>query len=86
MSGLLCPHCGKPIDLFKARGGQLIAKEEHLPLLTSLPIEPEVVRMGDAGSLTDLYEAQLPFTQAFDKLVKEIVKPNKNEDVTFAQK
>jgi len=85
MSGLSCPHCGKPIELFKARGGRMIADKEHLPLLASLPIEPEVVQMGDAGSLADLYNTQLAFTRAFDSIVKEIVKTNKAEDVTSMQ-
>jgi len=80
MSGLQCPHCAKTIDLFKSRGGRMIANKEHLPLLASLPIEPEVVRMGDAGSLADLYDDQLPFTREFDKIVKEVVKANKKED------
>jgi Mrp family chromosome partitioning ATPase/predicted Fe-Mo cluster-binding NifX family protein len=85
MSGLQCPHCAKTIDLFKARGGQMIANKEHLPLLASLPIEPEVVRMGDAGGLADLYDGQLPFTREFDKIVKEVVKANKKEDFVAVQ-
>ena len=63
----------------------MIANKEHLPLLASLPIEPEVVRMGDAGSLADLYDGQLPFKQEFDKIVKEIVKPNKIDDFVVMQ-
>ena len=40
MSGLVCPHCGKPIDLFKTQGGMLTAKEEGLNLLGTLPLSP----------------------------------------------
>ena len=51
MSGLKCPYCGKIIDIFKTRGGQLTAEKEHLRLLGTLPFEPEVVNEGDAGEI-----------------------------------
>jgi len=85
MSGLQCPHCGETIDLFKVQGGKMIAEKEHLPLLAILPIEPEVVRMGDSGSLADLYDGQLPFTQEFNKIIKEIVESKGKEDLVVMQ-
>ena len=72
MSGLRCPHCGKSIDLFKTKGGQLTAKKEGLRLLVSLPIEPEVVKMGDMGDISYLDEERLQFTVKFYKLVDQI--------------
>ncbi|OIN96639.1 MAG: chromosome partitioning protein ParA [Deltaproteobacteria bacterium CG1_02_45_11] len=74
MSGLLCPHCGENIDLFKTQGGQLMAKKENLRLLASLPIEPEVVRQGDAGNLANLDNYRTPFAQEFNKMAEEIIK------------
>ena len=74
MSGFQCPHCGKSIDLFKAHGGQKMAKTENLRLLASLPIEPEVVSKGDAGNLAALSDDQLPFTHEFNKMVEQIEK------------
>jgi Mrp family chromosome partitioning ATPase/predicted Fe-Mo cluster-binding NifX family protein len=73
MSGMICPHCGKNIDLFKAHGGMLTAKRENLRLLATLPLEPQVVEQGDAGSVGVLDNDQLPFTQAFNKMVDVIV-------------
>jgi Mrp family chromosome partitioning ATPase len=72
MSGLRCPHCGKSIDLFKTKGGQLTAKKEGLRLLASLPIEPEVVKRGDAGDISYLDEETLRFTVEFNRLVDQI--------------
>jgi ATP-binding protein involved in chromosome partitioning len=72
MSGLMCPHCGKSIDLFKTKGGQLTAKKEGLRLLASLPIEPEVVKRGDAGDLSYLDEERLQFTIEFNRLVDQV--------------
>uniref|UniRef100_A0A7C4Y5D5 Iron-sulfur cluster carrier protein n=1 Tax=candidate division WOR-3 bacterium TaxID=2052148 RepID=A0A7C4Y5D5_UNCW3 len=49
MSGLVCPHCGKRIDLFKKGGGEKAAKELGVPFLGRLPIEPEIVELSDIG-------------------------------------
>jgi Mrp family chromosome partitioning ATPase/predicted Fe-Mo cluster-binding NifX family protein len=72
MSGLRCPHCGQEIDLFKTQGGQFTARKEGLRLLASLPIEPEVVRQGDAGSTRFLDDLQLPFTRELFKMVDAV--------------
>ena len=74
MSGLLCPHCGKEIDVFGARGGELLALRENISLLGKLPLDPEVVRQGDAGRATGILGAELPFTRAFEGVVDQVVK------------
>jgi len=79
MSGLKCPHCGKYIDLFKSHGGQLVAEKENLKLLASLPIELEVVKEGDMGSVASLENDQLPFTRAFNKMVDQVIKLTQKE-------
>ena len=73
MSGLVCPHCSKTIDLFKTHGGMLTAKKEGLRLLGTLPLEPQVVLNGDVGSMGILDDAALPITQEFNKIVDMIV-------------
>ena len=74
MSGLTCPHCGKMIELFKTKGGMLMAKAEGLRLLGSLPLEPEVVQQGDLGGVAVLDNDELEFTREFNRMVDEIVK------------
>jgi ATP-binding protein involved in chromosome partitioning len=74
MSGLICPHCGEKIDLFKSNGGQLTATKENIPLLASLPIEPEVVCQGDLGNLANLDHDKFAFCREFDQMVEKIVK------------
>lgn len=74
MSGLVCPHCGKEIDLFKRSGGEITAKNEGLRLLGTLPIEPEVVISGDTGTMSVFKNKDLPFTKAFDKILDAIEK------------
>jgi ATP-binding protein involved in chromosome partitioning len=74
MSGLKCPYCGKIIDIFKTQGGMLTAKKENLRLLGILPMEPEIVKRGDAGDLSLLDNPELSITQEFNKIVDEIVR------------
>lgn len=79
MSGFQCPHCGKTIDLFKTMGGELTAAKEHLRFLARLPVEPEVVRMGDAGMLANLDHDQLPFSKNFTNMVGKIIELSTKE-------
>ena len=79
MSGLKCPYCGKIIDVFKTQGGMLTAKKENLRLLGTLPMEPEIVKSGDAGDLSLLDNQELSITQEFNKIVDEIVKITKTQ-------
>ena len=79
MSGLACPHCGKTIELFGSQGGRFTAERENLPLLATLPMEPEFVKRGDAGRLADFYEEQTPFTEEFKQMVERIMKLTKME-------
>ncbi len=81
MSGLICPHCGKTIELFKSHGGMLTAKQENLRLLASLPLEPEVVQQGDAGNVSMLDNDQLPFTKEFNKLADLVIKTGPAEKI-----
>jgi Mrp family chromosome partitioning ATPase/predicted Fe-Mo cluster-binding NifX family protein len=74
MGAFACPHCGEKIDLFKADGGQITASKTNLRLLATLPIQPEVVRLGDDGKLALLLDQELPFVQEFDKMVDDIEK------------
>jgi ATP-binding protein involved in chromosome partitioning len=73
MNGLQCPYCGKIIDVFKASGGMITAKNENLRLLATLPLELEVVKEGDAGDIGLLDNDALLLTQEFNKMVDKII-------------
>ncbi len=85
MSGLQCPHCGKNIELFKTRGGQMMAKQTNLRLLASLPFEPNVVNEGDIGSVASLENDGLSFTQEFNKMVDQIVELTSKEPLVLVK-
>jgi hypothetical protein len=50
MSGLVCPHCHEPIDVFGSGGGQALATEMSVPLLGCVPLDPAVRLAGDQGT------------------------------------
>ncbi len=73
MSGLVCPKCGERIDLFKKGGGWALAKEEKVPFLGQIPIDPEVVTAGDAGRPLVGNDPQSPAGTAFSDVVDSIL-------------
>ena len=49
MSYLVCPHCGKRVDVFSTGGGKRTAEEMDVYFLGELPLDPEVRAGGDSG-------------------------------------
>jgi ATP-binding protein involved in chromosome partitioning len=73
MSGLNCPHCGKVIDLFKTGGGERIAGELDVPFLGRIPIDPQIVALGDEGrSILDTHP-EADSSQAIQDVVKKVL-------------
>ncbi len=74
MSGLICPHCNQPIDLFGSGGGEKLAQRFNLPFLGRIPMDPNLVACGDAGvSYQEKYPDSL-VTQAFEKIAERMAK------------
>lgn len=49
MSGYVCPHCGKSVDIFGKGGGEEAAAKYNVPFLGRIPIYPEIVERSDEG-------------------------------------
>ena len=49
MSGFVCPHCHKTVDIFKSGGGEHLASEMGVPFLGRIPLDPNIVETGDNG-------------------------------------
>jgi ATP-binding protein involved in chromosome partitioning len=49
MSGLVCPHCGKQVDVFKTGGAERLAERMGVPFLGRIPMVPEIVQACDEG-------------------------------------
>jgi len=73
MSGFVCPHCGKSIDLFGTGGGSRTATAMNIPFLGRIPLDPKMVKCADAG---ESYMEKYPdseVTKAYNQIVAKIM-------------
>ncbi len=76
MSGFSCPHCDQRISIFGAGGGARMAESLKVPLLGEIPINPEIVDLGDRGQLDQLAENEdLEINRAYDQIMEKILPP-----------
>ncbi len=54
MSYLECPDCAKRISVFGDSHAEEIAEKFELPVLARVPLDPEIARAADAGSIADV--------------------------------
>ena len=73
MSGFVCPHCGKRIDIFKTGGGEAMAADMDVPFLGRIPIDPEVVQASDRGELYMQTRAESETAAAFRDAITPIL-------------
>ncbi len=73
MSGMVCPHCGKTVDIFGSNGGETLAQKENLPLLGKLPLDPEIVRRCDSGNLYRMENDRQDYDKAFKEAVDKLI-------------
>jgi Mrp family chromosome partitioning ATPase len=70
MAWLECPDCGKAIQIFgRSRGAEEAAREE-IPFLGSLPLDPAMTALADAGRIED-YRSEA-FAAIADKIMAAI--------------
>ncbi len=72
MAGLKCPHCGEMIDLFKIGGGEAAAKEMGVNFLGRVPIDPNMVIMGDLGQPYVVDEPDALAPKAFREISRNL--------------
>jgi len=73
MSGMVCPHCGKKINLFKEGGGEKVSLEFGIPFLGRIPLEPEIVTSGDEGKPFVIHQPASAASKAFADIVEAII-------------
>lgn len=66
MSYITCPDCGKKISVFGDGHIQETAKEHKIEHTAELPINPQVAKLCDTGSIENL---DTEFLQSLDKLI-----------------
>lgn len=86
MSGFICPKCGEQVDIFKRGGGEEMAREQDLPFLGRIPLDPLIVEAGDAGAPRVREDKGSPSAGILrglaDSLRREIEKKESHADVS----
>jgi ATP-binding protein involved in chromosome partitioning len=72
MSGFVCPKCGEKVDIFKAGGGEKIARDLEIPFLGTIPIDPEICEDSDKGMPFIIEHPDSPASKAFMEIVKKV--------------
>ena len=73
MSGFICPHCKKEIDLFGTGGGEESAQDLKVPFLGRIPFEPEMVRLGDSGQPFIHFRDETSTANIMDGIIDKII-------------
>lgn len=73
MSYLICPHCGKRIDLFPHAGAKKAAEAMNTRYLGEIPFEPRAAEGSDQGKPVVLYYPESEQTKAFMKLAETVI-------------
>ena len=68
MSGLACPHCGQSVDVFGRGGGEALAREQGVPFLGAVPLDPAVRHAGDDGLPTVVGLPDSAVAQALNRI------------------
>ena len=71
MSGFVCPHCGKEVNIFKYGGGERAAIELGVPFLGRVPLDPKMVDAADSGT-PFVIQKESTVKEAFEAIVKNI--------------
>ena len=75
MDGFVCPHCGEKVSIFGSGGGKKMAAQMDVPLIGEIPLDTQMVEMGDKGRLDSLMEkADLEINKAYKQIIERIVK------------
>ena len=74
MSGLICPHCGREINIFKSGGGEKAAKEMNINFLGKIPLEPKIVEDSDAGIPFVVENPDSRSAKAFNEVAENVLK------------
>lgn len=73
MSGFVCPHCGKTVDIFKSGGGEAMASDMGVPFLGRIPLEPKIVDAGDSGRPYLEFNREAETAKAFNTVIEPLL-------------
>lgn len=73
MSGFVCPHCGKSVEIFKSGGAERLAEDYKIPFLGKIPLDPSITITGDDGKPFMLFYPDSEPAKAFVKVIDKVI-------------
>ncbi len=73
MSGFICPHCGKTVEIFKSGGAEKLAEAYKVPFLGKIPLDSSVAMSGDEGKPFMLFNPDSELAKAFSKIIDKVL-------------
>ncbi len=80
MSGFACPHCGTVTQIWPSGPGRAMAEDMKVPFLGSIPLDPEIARLGDAGQAHQGRHAAAVLGAVLQRLASAVPAAGKTED------
>ncbi len=72
MAGLICPYCGKEIDILGRGGGENMARQMEVSFLGRIPMEIQTRISGDQGRPMVLHEPESKTAAAFTEIAANL--------------
>jgi ATP-binding protein involved in chromosome partitioning len=72
MSGFTDPETGRRFDLFSSGGGQRLADEISAPLLGTIPLQPQLAALADAGQPILIAQPDSPAAQSLRDIAESL--------------
>ncbi|RCK54484.1 Iron-sulfur protein IND1 [Candida viswanathii] len=73
MSHFICPNCNHESHIFKSKGAEKVASENHLKLLGSIPLNEEICIQSDSGKPIVVSDPKSPVSQPYFDIAQSIV-------------
>ena len=73
MSGFICPHCGKEVEVFKAGGAERFTESYKIPFLGKIHLDPSITTTSDDGKPIILSYPDSEPAKAFSKIIDKII-------------
>ena len=72
MSGFTDPETGRKFELFSSGGGQRLAEEISVPLLGSVPLQPQLALLADEGQPILIAQPESPAAQSLRDIAEQL--------------
>ncbi len=73
MTHLMCPHCGKEVDVFSRGGAERTATQFKVPFLGGVELDPEIRAGGDRGLPVALGGDESPKARPFYQIARQVM-------------